>query len=148
MINVRILTVALFDQLVADSYLSMEGCTIERSTRVNFDPARCPWVGVYPGTVNTVGRAMGGRSWTSDAELQVVIQQASLSGDGTAASDALEDTIKAVLDVVNSDLFLGVTGARVVGISREYRYIVFDDDGSGDLFMPQAIVKLKLEVRS
>jgi len=148
MINIKTLTTALFDLLDASSTLHVAGCTIERSTRINFDPSRTPWVGVYPGTVTTTPKAMGGRMWQNETELQIVIQEASLSDDGTSASDALEDIIDAVLTVVDGDLTLGVANVRVLSINREYSYVVLDSDGNGELFMPQAILKIKLEVRS
>lgn len=148
MLDVSTLTTALHGKLVVAFALLPE--VIERGTRINFDPAIAMngWIGVYPGTVETSPRAMGGRAWKDDATLQVVVQAASYSSDGTAASDALEARIKLVLDAIDADLTLGVTGARVTRYSREYRYVVFDDDGSGDLFMPQAVIKVVLEVRS
>lgn len=148
MLDVSTLTTALHGKLVTAFALLPE--VIERGTRINFDPAIAMngWIGVYPGTVETSPRAMGGRAWKDDAALQVVVQSASYSSDGTAASDALEARIKLVLDAIDADLTLGVTGARVTRYSREYRYVVFDDDGSGDLFMPQAVIKVFLEVRS
>lgn len=126
------------------------GEVVEEGTRINFDPAiaMSGWVGVYPGVVDTSPRAMGGRAWKDEGHLQVVVQAASYSGDGKAASKALEGRIAKVLDAINNDLTLGVTGVRVTRFSREYRYVVFDDDGGGDLFMPQAIIKVFLEVRS
>lgn len=148
MLDVSTLTVALKAKLVAAFSASTE--VVERGTRVNFDPAIAMngWIGVYPGTIDTSPRAMGGRAWKDDAVLQVVVQAASYSGDGTEASDALEARIKLVLDAIDTDLTLGVTGVRVTRYSREYKYVVFDDDGGGDLFMPQAVIKVFLEVRS
>lgn len=124
--------------------------TIERGTRINYDPSRAlsGWVGIYPGKVSTSPRAMGGPQWREECELQVVVQTASYSTDGTNASDLLEGLIGAVVGVVNTRLTLGVSGCRVVGFEREYSYVLFDEDGSGDLFMPQAVIKLKVEVRS
>ena len=148
MLDISTLTIALYNLLVTAFAASTE--VVERGTRINFDPAIAMdgWVGVYPNTVESTPRAMGGNAWKDEPVLQVVVQAGSYSNDGTEASDALEARIKTVLDTVVADLTLGVTGVRVVRFSREYRYVVFDDDGSGDLFMPQAIIKLFLEVRS
>lgn len=148
MLDVSTITVALETLLRASAELS--AATIERSTRINFDPARAMngWIGVYPGTVETAPRAMGGKQWKDDTTLQVVVQTASYTDDGAAASDLLEELIGKIYDVINTDLTLGVSGVRVIGFGREYRYVVFDDNGLGDLFMPQAVIKLKLEVRS
>ena len=147
MIDISVYTLALYDLLVADATLYGQ-TTIDRGTRINFDPGRCPWVGIYPGDVATAPKLIAARTWSSTFDLQVVIQTASLSDDGTAASDLLGALIKQVLDIIDADLTLGVSGARVIGISWEYKYVVFDSDGSGDLFMPQAILKIKMEVRS
>lgn len=148
MLDASTLTVALTALLKGSVGLS--AATIERSTRINFDPARAlpGWIGVYPGSVETAPRAMGGRAWQDTAEAQVVVQTASYGGDGADASDLLEDLTGKVLDAINTDLTLGLTGVRVVGFGREYRYVIFDDDGSGDVFMPQVIIKVKMEVRS
>lgn len=148
MLDIATLTTPLKALLEADAGIVLAGATVERSTRINFDPARAPWIGVYPGTVNSAPRAMGGRQWSDDVELQIVVQAASLSDDGTAASDELEDLLKLVYDLLNANLTLGVTGARIIKLSREYRYVLLDEDGLGNLFMPQAIVKVGLEVRS
>lgn len=148
MINLSTVTTALYDALVANAGLS--DTTIERSTRINFDPARAAtgWIGVYPGTLTSTPRAMGGRQWQDEGALQVVVQTASFGSDGTTASDLLEALVGEVIDAINADLTLGLTGCRVVGFEREYRYVIFDDDGSGDLFMPQAVIKVKIETRS
>lgn len=149
MIDVSTLTTALYDILAADTTLDGLGCTRARSTRVNFDPTRCPWLGVYPGSVNTEPRAVSLRQWTDKAELMVVVQTSSFGDDGTVASDLLEELVAAILTAVTADnLTLGLTGVRMMSSSREYRYVVFDDDGQGDLFMPQAVIKLQFEVRS
>ena len=146
MLNLSTYTTALYDLLLAEGLAG--DYTIERGTRINFDPGRCPWVGIYPGTSTGAPRAMGGSQWMYKAELQIVAQTASFVGDGQDASDALEALLKALDDAINTDLTLGITGCRVTEISREYRYVVFDDDGLGELFMPQAITKLNIEVRS
>ena len=149
MIDISTLTVALYDKLVTSTALDILNCERERSTRINFDPARCPWIGVYPGNVNTLPRSVSIRQWSDEVELMVVAQTASFGNDGTDASDLLEELIAAVLAVVTTDnLTLGLAGVRLLSMSREYRYVVFDDDGQGDLFMPQAVIKLKFEVRS
>lgn len=149
MINVAVLTIALHDKLVASTTLDNLNCQRERSARINFDPARCPWVGTYPGTVSTTPRNVSIRQWNDEVELMVVAQTASFGNDGTDASDLLEALIAAVLAVVTTDnLTLGLTGVRLLSMSREYRYVVMDDDGQGNLFMPQAVIKLKFEVRS
>lgn len=148
MINITALTTALYDRLVGYAPLAGLNCSIARSTRINFDPSITPWVGVYPGNISTRPRAMGGKSWDNSVELQIIAQASSLTLDGTAASDILEDVIEKIHAAINSDLTLGVVGVRVTGTSREYRYVVFDSEGDGDLFMPQAIIKVVIEMRS
>jgi hypothetical protein len=94
---------------------------------------------------------MGGRQWKSDLEAQLVIQNMSLTDDGTEASDLLETLIETALEELGGDgkdLTLGITGLRMLSFSREYRYVVFDEDGNGSLFMPQAVIRIKIETRS
>lgn len=151
MLDISTLTVALHGKLVASATLQALGSTAantERGTRINFDPSRCPWMGVYPGVVDTSPKLIGSRTWSDMAELMVVVQTASFSSDGTSASDLLESIIKTIEDVIVADLTLGIQGVRVLKLHREYRYVVFDDDGMGDLFMPQAIIRVSLEARS
>lgn len=149
MIDMSALTTALYTKLLNNAALISASVEVERSTRINFDPARCPWIGVYPGLAIDSPRVMSSSSaWKDEAELQVVVQTASFSNDGTAASDSLEGIIKAVQDAIVADLTLGVVGVRVLKFSREYRYVLFDDDGAGQVFMPQAIVKVNLEART
>lgn len=146
MINVSIYTTALYNKLVAAGLTA----TIERGERINFDPGRCPWIGVYPGRVDSAPKTLGGGSsrWSSIVELQVVVQTCSFNNDGTAASDALETLIEAMLQAIDNDLTLGIVGCRILSNSREYRYVVFDGDEQGTIFMPQAVVKFKLDARS
>lgn len=148
MIDEGTLTRALETVLLATS--SLATATIERGTRINFDPGRCPWIGIYPGQVDTQPRTLGAGSarWMSKVVPQVVVQTASFDGDGQVASDALEELVHLVQEAVDADLTLGVTGARITSMSREYRYVIFDDDESGSLFMPQVIIKFTMEVRS
>lgn len=151
MTNIKDVTTAIYNRLVATASLISLSCVFARSTRVNFDPAIAPWIGVYPGPVETSAKAMGGRSWNDQMEVQIVVQNASLATDGTAASDLLENLIDAVMEELagtGKDLSLGISGLRIMSFSREYRYVVFDSDGNGDLFMPQAIIKVKIEVRT
>jgi len=151
MINIKDITTAIESRLKVNTTLMALGCTVERSVRINYDPGRCPWVGIYPGIVDTLPKAMSGRKWVDTLEPQIVIQAQSMTDDGTEASDMLEDAIDATLEELGGegkDLSLGLAGVRILGFSREYRYVVFDTDGSGQLFMPQAIVRVKIEARS
>lgn len=150
MIDVSTFTKALETLLNTNTTLDAVNATIKRGEIINSDPGNCPWVGIYPGTTVSVPHTIGSGSsrWLNKLDLQVVIQTSSLDGDGQAASDELETFIKTVLSVVNGDLTLAIAGTRVVGVSRDYRYVVFDDNESGDLFMPQVLLKISMEVRS
>jgi hypothetical protein len=150
MIDMSTLTVAMYDLLNENSALDILGCTTERSTTINADPGRCPWIGIYPDAVDSEPRTAVAKSWMNHAGLQIVIQASSLADSGTAASDELEELIAAVLDVINDDLPLSGagTGIRITRIRREYSYVLFDSEGTGDLFMPQAVIKVSLEARS
>lgn len=148
MIDFSVQTKALTALLQAAATLST--CNIERSNRINYDPGRCPWIGVYPGNLETAPKTLSNSTatWASTGEMQVVIQTMTYEENGAAASDELETLIDTVLAVVSANLTLGVTGTRVTRVSREYRYVVMDDDESGSLFFPQVVLKLFLDIRS
>ena len=146
MIDAGLLTRALETVLNAASL----GCTIERSQRMNFDPGRCPWVGIYPGVVKSVPKALtsGNARWKNEAEPQIVVQTMTYGTDGQIAADQLETLIQQVLAALDADLTIGVSGARIIGSTREYRYVQFDTDEQRSIFMPQVLIKLQMEVRS
>jgi hypothetical protein len=151
MIDLQTLTKAATAALQANATLTTANATIERSTRINFDPGRCPWVGVYPGPgVSSEPKALtsGSARWNNLIDMTVVVQTASYNTNGQDASDLLETLVQEVLAVVDADLTLAVAGARVVKVDRKYMYLVFDNKETGDLFMPQVNLTLKLEVRS
>jgi hypothetical protein len=148
MIDFSVQTKALTALLQAATTLGT--CNIERSNRINYDPGRCPWIGVYPGNLETAPKTLSNSTatWANTGEMQVVIQTMTYEENGAAASDELETLIDTVLAVVSANLTLGVTGTRVTRVSREYRYIVMDDDESGSLFFPQVVLKIFLDIRS
>lgn len=143
----------LTNVLVAvETALAGVSATVERGERINFDPARCPWVGIYPGELETAPKTLGGagaQRWQTTGNIQVVCQTSSFTDDGQAASEALESLIEEVVGAIfGGDLTLGLAGVRVVGLSREYRYVVFDEDEGGSIFFPQVVLRIRLDVRS
>lgn len=151
MINMSVLNTAVAELLTNSPTIQLLNGVVERSTMINADPAVCPWIGVYPApNLHTVARAAVAKSWTTNGGIQVVVQSANLSESGTAASDELEELIQAVQLVLNTDLPLSQagTGIRITEFSREYSYVLFDEGGSGGLFMPQAIITALFEARS
>jgi hypothetical protein len=148
MINVSTITTALYTVLSSAAGLSVY--EIERGQRINYEPGRCPWIGVYPDKVSTEPLSIGAGSsrWMSRGAAQVVVQTSSFVDDGQAASDQLETVASEVCAAVASNLTLGILGLRIVGVSRDYRYVVFDDDGAGSVFMPQVVLRFEFEQRS
>ena len=148
MINLSTYTTALYNAIVAGTYTTP--ATIERGERINFDPGKTPWIGIYPGSVESSPKVLGASNnrWSNLAELQVVIQTASYTDEGQDASDDLELLTSEVLQQIDLDLTLGVQGCRVLSVSREYQYVVFDDDAQGSIFMPQCLLKLRTDIRS
>lgn len=136
----------------AETALAGVSATVERGERINFDPARCPWVGIYPGELETVPKTLGGagaQRWQTTGNFQIVCQTSSFQDDGQAASVALEQLAADVLDALfGGDLTLGLAGVRMVGVSREYRYVVFDEDEGGSIFFPQVVLRIRLDARS
>lgn len=145
-VDVAALTTALKGVLVADA--TTGAYTIERAQRINADPARMPWLGVYPGPVSTAAHAIGTGSqrWRSEVQLLVVCQAVSFVDDGEAAHAALETILGAAQTAVEGNLSLGLVRTRVLSFSRDYRYATLDDDASGNLFLPWAVLTLTVEV--
>ena len=145
MINLSTITAAA--QTVING-AAISGLTVERGERINFDPGRCPWCGIYPDALTTSPFSMSGQNWKGTGSIQIVLQTASFVDDGQEASDALETLAAGVESALVANPTLGVQGVRIVGFNRDYRYIVFDDDGNGTIFMPQVIIRPQLEIRS
>lgn len=145
MLDLSLVTTSLFDLLEADGDLQLLGVTVKDSGRVNYDPAICPWIGVYPGDTSASPRSMTMSSWKETGYLQVVLQAASLADEGKAASTLLESLVKKTVTVITNNLSLGTSGLRVLDFSRAYSYVQFDSDGSGDLFMPQVVLRVNFE---
>lgn len=148
MINVSNITSALESVIVA---AGISGLRVTRGERINFDPAVCPWCGIYPGSVSSNAHTLGAGSnrWLSTGDVQVVIQTSSFTDDGQEASDRLEELAMSVCAAVNDSLSLGVSGLRIApNVERDYRYVLFDEDGAGSVFMPQVALKFNFEYRS
>lgn len=140
------LTKAIESQLANDVRLT--GVNIERSSRINYDPDLMPWVGVYPGEVDTSPRCLGtlARRWEETMSPILLLQENSLADEGTEAADLLEDLIKNVYLVLDSDIKFGLQHARLLGLSRRYTYVQDDSKSEGDLFFPQCEITLNVSV--
>lgn len=145
------ITVAI--ESILNSYPALSNTTIERSVRVNMDPAIMPWCGVYPGRRDIDPATLGGctRRWRSSPSPKLVLQEYGYDDEGQTASDALDALIVNVLDAIsgehNTGLNFGLDGVRLIGISIEYTYVLTDEDEEGSIFFPQAEITLNLEDR-
>lgn len=151
MIDMQVLTKAVETALRANATLISAAVNIERSKVVNMDPGKCPWLGVYPGPhITSLPKSLGSGNarWNNVVEVSIIVQTSSFNQDGQTASDLLETLAQEALAVINADLTVAVTGARVVEVARQYLYLVDDSKESGDLYMPQVNMVLKMEVRS
>ena len=150
MFNASDLTKAILIQF--ESHIDLEGVTIERNSRVNFYPSRMPWIGIYPGTVDTdpstLGSRSGGRRWKETMHPKILLQAQNLDDEGASAADELEDLIEKCLLAIDSDLTFKKAGTRVIGMSREYSYVQMDEDEEGGLFFPQCEITLDVETKS
>ena len=135
------------------SYEPLRHATIDRSTRVNFDTSRMPWIGIYPGKRDVEPSTMGtcSRRWKSNVSPKILLQEASFSDEGTDAADKLEELLNHVIDAMsgnqNSDLRFGIDGVRLTGMNIDYTYVQADFDEEGEIFFPQAEITLTLEDR-
>lgn len=135
------------------SYEPLRHATIDRSTRVNFDTGRMPWVGVYPGRRDVEPATLGvcSRRWRSTTSPRILLQGYGFDDEGTDAADKLNDLLNKVIDAVagehNLNLNFGLEGVRLIGVSVDYTYVQADDDESGEIFFPQAEITLTVEDR-
>ena len=118
MINLSTITAAAASVISA---AGLTGLTVERGERINFDPGRCPWCGVYPDSLTTSPFSMSGQNWKGTGSIQIVLQTASFVNDGREASDALETLAAGVESALVANPTLGVQGVRIVGFNRDYR---------------------------
>lgn len=149
MFNATTVTKAIESQL--NSWSDLQDATVERSTRVNVYPSRMPWVGVYPGTVDTEPRVLASgscRRWNETALPKLLLQAYDYGEEGQEASEALDELIEKVLECIVSDLTFGLSGVRLIGLNREYTYVQMDTDEEGELFFPQCEITLRFEIRS
>ncbi len=108
MINVATIMAQLQEWLEDDAEL--DGFTIERSEMVNEDPGRATtgWIGIYRRSVDYDPRNLGAppNNYHGTLDFMVIVQRTDLKS-GQDAEDALEDSVKKVLE-------------RVVQMPRDY----------------------------
>ena len=118
--------------------------TIERSTLENEDPGRCPWVGIYRKRVGYTPRRMGAgaRNWANELKLDIVVQA---SSQVDTAEELLEQQLKDVLEVLETDRTLRGTVSMVLGYEVEY---FIRKDATEDIFFQRAVITITAEARS
>ena len=123
---------------------ALEGWTIERSVLENEDPGRCPWAGIYRKRVGYTPRRMGAgaRNWGNEIKLDVVVQA---SSQVDTAEEQLEQQIKEVLEVLETDRTLRGTVSMVLGYEVEY---FIRQDATEDVFYQRAVITVTAEARS
>ena len=146
MISAVDLTKAIESALINDTL--MIDVVVDRSKEINFDPNRMPWIGIYPGTVETDPRCIGSgaRRWEEIMQPILVLQAIDYGNEGTDAADALEELIKSTISVLIKDLTFGLSHTRLLRISRTYSYVQDNNDEEGGLFFPEC--KITLEVKT
>lgn len=148
MFDVSTITKALVDVLEAKGLLN--DVTFERNTRINTDTNLMPWGGVYQKSLTYLPKILGTTfctRWKGDVVVSLVLQTFNLIDEGTEASDELEKIAYKCEQTINENITLGVMGCRVVGITREYTYVMDDSDDSGGLFFPQCILNISIQMR-
>jgi len=143
-INVATIMIQVKDWLESD--VNLDGAIIERSEFVNEDAGRAVngWIGIYRKRIDYDPRNLGVAPNNYEAEIDfVVLVQRSALSSGAAAEDALEKTIKYVLD-------------RIVQIPKTYidffsnvmiDYTYIEDDKKS-MYFQGALITFTAEVSS
>lgn len=148
MFDITPLMKSIESQLVNSSGLS--DVTIERSTVINTDTGRMPWIGIYPGTVETQPNTIGNlsRRWKEITRPSIVLQDFAFDDFGTESAELLEELIKNTMEALNTDLAMGTTNSRLLSMSRRYTYNMQNTEEEGLLFFPQCEIVLEIETVS
>lgn len=134
-------------------YEPLHHATIERSVRVNFDPGRMPWVGIYPGRRDIEPGSLGAGPcrWKATTNPKILLQEYGFDYEGQDAAEKLDNLVSSVTEALsgehNPGLRFGLTGVRLTGLTIDYTYVQSDEDESGEIFFPQAEITLTLEDR-
>jgi len=144
MINVATIMIQLKDWLESDT--NLDGVTVERSEFVNEDASRAVngWIGIYRKRIDYDPRNLGvsPNNYEGDIDFVVLVQRSALSS-GADTEDALEKTVKDVLDRVvqiprtHIDFFSN--------IEIDYTYI---EDDRKSMYFQGALITFTAEVSS
>jgi hypothetical protein len=120
----------------------LSGYVITRNDRKNADPNRCPWIGIYRGSLVYEAHTIGGRPWKASPSPQINIQVAStLSGDD--AEDRLQEAEKEVIEALETDRTLGSTVSMILGYNINYEYSQTDE-----IYYHGCTITIRTETRS
>lgn len=144
MINVSTITAQVVDWFSTDPELS--GYYVTRSEFVNEDPGKASrgWIGVYRRSVDYDPRNLGvaPNNYEGTVTFDIVVQRTHM-GSGQEAEDALEESVKKVLD-------------RLVQIPKDYidhisdmfvEYAYLESDRT-TLYFQAALITITAEVHS
>ena len=142
MLNASDITKAVYAAVTADPvFLDL---MVERGEVVNENPQMCPWLGIYPRSIDytpeTLG--MGPDYWTGTVMVQFVLQVANLES-GAAADDDLEAWIEKLVDKMVEDTTIKSTVDMINAVRVTYSYTIEDDE---TMFFKAAIIEMTLEV--
>lgn len=144
MIDFSTVTAAI-QTLLRDAPSLSDFIDVARGEYVNVDPANCPWVGVYRGTLTVDPRTLGrgAKNWKISFPIDILVQ---VHGEGGQhAEDLLGDAVKRVVDVLLSDLTFGNTVEMVTHWTVTFNYEKTD---SARLDFQWAILSFVAEVRT
>lgn len=86
------------------SDVDLQDVTMQRSERINKDPAKCPWLGVYRVRATYPSRTLGAGSGFRQQKLEyILIAQAANGRSGQDCEETLELLVRRVLSALLSD---------------------------------------------
>lgn len=115
---------------------------IERSSYINLDPNRTPWIGIYKGRVVNQPRTLGYKQWESVPSIRIVAQAANLRS-AQECEDELETIKNAITDVIENDITLQGTVDIVSSYEEEYGTVETDQMS---IHFQSVVITLNLEV--
>lgn len=142
MIDLSVITAAVETLLKAglpDTY------RVYRSYEKNTVPSHATegWVNVLRGRLSYDPQTIGGvNPWNAEPEIIVEVQRA-WAKNPPSAEDKLQESEKAVMDILAANLTLSGTVGMTMGYDIDYEY-----NGDETMFFNSAIITIRTEVRA
>jgi hypothetical protein len=143
MVNVKEITQAV-EAILKEK---LQNYLVERNPIRPSDPWKATvnkaWIGVYRGSTDYVGYAVGSMPWMANLTFVIEIQTASLTS-AEDSEDKLLDAEKAVLDIINTNRNLSGVVDLLTGYNIDYE---INQLGS-KVYYQAAIITVRAQVRT